>query len=252
MRSILFIIVLSLSSLLFSQDAYAESTFSDLKKIPLKDVTEEFEHYLCTAKYNGYDLHLKIVNDEIVIYPIENYSKETKLDISSGTLYAYDYGEFGGKLKFVQSNAKVITKDIPNIKNLFKINEKIYAFKSLCHMAISEGQLLGIIPTTDDIKHYELLNTSAGACINYKDKIYIASGARYEYNNKSYYRREPPKLLVLENLKVKKQIILPSQLIARQILIHKNFAYITARSTIQKVNLTTNEIEYFLYTKRRK
>ena len=46
--------------------AYAESTFSDLKKIPLKDVTEEFEHYLCTAKYNGYDLHLKIVNDEIV------------------------------------------------------------------------------------------------------------------------------------------------------------------------------------------
>jgi len=101
---------------------------------------------------------------------LDSCSKENKLPFSSGYLVGTDRGEFGGELKFIDSegNESLVLHD--NIKSLYSINGKTIAIAGLAHMDSNSGSIYQITEKSNGTLSVELILALPAAPIETKRK----------------------------------------------------------------------------------
>jgi len=94
-------------------------------------------------RVKGVELPFKIVPKAVDEYDFGG--RQVNLKVDNGWLVGFDKGEWGGNLFwFNEKGTKYEKITSGNIKNLFKINGKIYATEGLAHLYLSSGQIFAV------------------------------------------------------------------------------------------------------------
>jgi len=112
----------------------------------------EYKVYLDQGevKYQVFERHIPKTEIPFKIKPSKENSRflgsktsRTILKLDNGWLIGFDRGEWGGALYWFDQNGEnsyEITNG--NIKNIFKIENKIYVTEGLAHLGLNDGQIL--------------------------------------------------------------------------------------------------------------